>query len=138
MSRASNARRPSGRFPRRSRQEVDVLRVVKFCLLIICCLVPALAQDPPAISPPPTTEPPEAQAPGVIQGTVLSGATGQPLRRAQVVLKPADPKAGSTFQTTDESGGFSFPKVPIGRYSITVQRDGYLPLSAGHIGSYKM
>jgi len=113
-------------------------RQLKLCLLVFCCLVPALAQDPPAISPPPTTEPPEAQAPGAIQGTVLSGATGQPLRRAQVVLKPTDSKAGSSFQTTDESGSFSFPKVPTGRYTITVQRDGYLPLSAGHIGSYKM
>jgi hypothetical protein len=115
---------------------------MKLCLLVLCCLVSVLAQDPPsapaAISPPPTTEPPEAQAPGVIQGTVLSGATGQPLRRAQVVLKPTDSKAGSTFQTTDESGSFSFPKVATGRYTITVQRDGYLPLSAGHIGSYKM
>jgi Carboxypeptidase regulatory-like domain len=109
---------------------------------MLCCLVSVLGQDPPqtppAISPPPTTEPPEALAPGVIQGTVLSGATGQPLRRAQVVLKPADSKVSSSFQTTDESGGFSFPKVPTGRYTITVQRDGYLPLSAGHIGSYKM
>ncbi len=74
----------------------------------------------------------------MIQGTVLSGGTGQPLRRAQVVLKPTDPKASSTYQTTDESGGFSFPKVATGRYTITVQRDGYLPLSAGRIGSYKM
>ena len=117
-------------------------RVLKLCLLVLCCLAPVLGQDsppaPPAISPPPTTEPPEAQAPGVIQGTVLSGATAQPLRRAQVVLKPVDAKAGSTFQTTDESGSFSFPKVATGRYIITVQRDGYLPLSAGHIGSYKM
>jgi hypothetical protein len=55
-----------------------------------------------------------------------------------VVLKPTDSKASSSFQTTDESGGFSFPKVATGRYTITVQRDGYLPLSAGHIGSYKM
>jgi len=113
-------------------------RLLKFCLIILCCHISALAQDPPAISPPPTTEPPEAQAPGIIQGTVLSGASGQPLRRAQVVLKPADPKAGSSFQTTDESGGFSFLKVSTGRYTITVQRDGYLPTAAGHIGSYKM
>jgi hypothetical protein len=117
-------------------------RVLKFCLLILCCLAPVLGQDPPptppVISPPPTTEPPEAQAPGVIQGTVLSGGTGQPLRRAQVVLKPTDSKVGSTYQTTNDSGGFSFPKVATGRYTITVQRDGYLPLSSGHIGSYKM
>jgi hypothetical protein len=42
------------------------------------------------------------------------------------------------FQTTDESGSFAFPKVATGRYIITVQREGYLPLSAGHIGDYKM
>ena len=92
----------------------------------------------PAISPPPTTQPPEAEAPGVIQGTVLSGATGGPLRRAQVLLKPADSKGTPLYQTTDESGGFSFPKVAPGRYTITVQREGYLPLSAGRIGDYKM
>jgi len=70
---------------------------------------------------------------------VLSGATGQPLRRAQILLRPADSKAGAPiYQTTDESGGFSFPKVAPGRYVITVQRDGFLPLSAGRIGSYKM
>jgi len=111
-------------------------------ILILCGLLSVLGQDPPStppvISPPPTTEPPEAQDPGIIQGTVLSGATGQPLRRAQVVLRPADPKASSIFQTTDDSGGFTFPKVPVGRYTITVQRDGYLPLSAGRIGAYKM
>jgi hypothetical protein len=116
--------------------------MLKLCLLILCCLASALGQDPPptppVISPPPTTEPPEAQAPGVIQGTVLSGGTGQPLRRAQVVLKPTDSKISSTFQSTDESGGFSFPKVATGRYTITVQRDGYLPLASGRIGSYKM
>ena len=69
---------------------------------------------------------------------MVSGATGQALRRAQVLLKPADSKGTSLYQTTDESGGFSFPNVATGRYIITVQRDGYLPLSAGRIGDYKM
>jgi hypothetical protein len=55
-----------------------------------------------------------------------------------VLLKPADSKGSALFQTTDESGSFSFPKVAPGRYAITVQRDGYLPLSAGRIGDYKM
>jgi Carboxypeptidase regulatory-like domain len=119
-------------------------RALKFCLLIASCLASALCQNvpqdqtPPAISPPPTTQPPEAEAPGVIQGTVLSGATGQALRRAQVVLKPADSKGAGLYQTTDDSGSFAFPQVAPGRYSITVQRDGFLPLSAGRIGDYKM
>ena len=114
-------------------------RLLKFWLLAAACLIPATAQDqPPAISPPPVEATVEEQAPGVIQGTVLSGSTGQPLRRAQVVLRPADSKGTALYQTTDESGGFSFPKVSPGRYAITVQRDGYLPLSAGRIGDYKM
>jgi hypothetical protein len=100
--------------------------------------VSAPAISPPAISPPPVGAPVEEQAPGVIQGTVLSGASGQPLRRAQVLLRPADPKVAAVYQTSDESGGFSFPKVAPGRYTITVERDGYLPLSAGRIGDYKM
>jgi hypothetical protein len=114
-------------------------RVLKFCLFLVCCLAgDAQDQPTPAISPPPTTQPPEAEAPGTIQGTVLSGGSGQPLRRAQVVLRPADSKGTALYQTTDESGGFSFPKVAPGRYMITVQREGFLPLSAGRIGDYKM
>jgi hypothetical protein len=114
-------------------------RALKLCLLVPCCLISALCQDqPPPISPPPTAAPPEEAAPGVVQGTVFSGGTGQPLRRAQVLLRAADSKGSAAYQTTDESGGFLFPKVPPGRYIITVQRDGYLPLSAGRIGTYKM
>jgi len=41
-------------------------------------------------------------------------------------------------QNTVENGTFAFPKVPPGRYTITVQRDGYLPVSAGRVGAYKM
>ncbi len=121
--------------------------MLKICLLTVCCLACALPQSLPpsdvpsalpAISPPPTTQPPEAEAPGVIEGTVLSGATGGPLRRAQVLLKPADSKGTPLYQTTDDSGGFSFPKVAPGSYQITVQREGYLTLSAGRVGDYKM
>ncbi len=121
-------------------------RLLNLCLLgVCCCAVALLAQDePPVISPPPIALPPpieapvEAQAPGVIQGIVLSGATGQPLRRAQALLKPADSKGSALYQTTDETGAFSFSNVAPGRYTITAQRDGYLPLSAGRIGDNKM
>jgi hypothetical protein len=140
------ARAPIRRTARpRNRRQLRQTRVdhlphaPKFCLILLCGVTCALGQDqPPAVSPPPATQPPEAEAPGAIQGTVLSGANGQPLRRAQVLLKPADSKGAAIYQTTDDSGGFSFPKVPTGRYSITVQRDGYLPLSAGRVGDYKM
>lgn len=76
--------------------------------------------------------------PGSISGVVRSDLTGQPLRRAQVVLKPQDSGGSSFAQTTDGTGKFSFPKVVPGSYSVTVQRDGYLQQSAGRIGGYKM
>ncbi len=69
---------------------------------------------------------------------VRSDTTGQPLRRAQVVLRPADASGSSLAQTTDEMGKFSFPKVAPGSYAVTVQRDGYLRQIAGRIGGYKM
>jgi hypothetical protein len=113
-------------------------RALKVGLFALSCLATALAQEPPSPLPPPVQAPVEEQAPGTIQGTVLSGATGQALRRAQVVLRAADSKGTARYQTTDESGAFTFPNVAPGRYVITVQRDGYLPLSAGRIGDYKM
>ena len=104
---------------------------LKLCLLIPGMLWPLVAQ----IAPPPT--PADLQS-GSIAGLVRSDLTGQPLRRAQVLLKPAEAGSGALSQTTDETGKFSFPKVAPGSYSITVQRDGYLRQTAGHIGAYKM
>lgn len=130
------------------------LRALYACLLVLLGLNCAQAQDEPgAIAPPPasapvaapvaTPSPADNQEPGAIQGLVLSGTTGQPLRRAQVLLRPADSKGASLYQvplyqTSDENGAFAFPNVAPGRYVITVQREGYLPLSAGRIGDYKM
>lgn len=104
---------------------------LKLCLL--AAGVPSLshAQSVPA-TPAPQLEP------GSIAGVVRSDATGQPLRRAQVALKPQDSGGSSLVQTTDETGKFSFTNVVPGTYSITVQRDAYLLQSAGRIGGYKM
>jgi len=119
----------------------------KLCLILLL-LAPALAQDNSTDQPQTQPQvPPQAQLPvemplpnepGSIQGTVLSDATGQPLRRAQVLLRRADATSGGAYQTTNESGSFTFPNVTPGRYSMNVQREGFLPLSAGHIGAYKM
>ena len=75
--------------------------------------------------------------PASVGGVVLSDLTGQPLKRAQVVLKPAG--AGTALSvTTGINGDFSFPTVPPGRYSILTQRDGFLPSSSGRQGRYHM
>lgn len=118
---------------------MDLLpRGLKLYLLILGAVACVFAQavKPPA---PPAREEPRADAEqGSVAGSVLSAVSGQPLRRAQVLLRPMEAGNSALAQTTGEDGKFSFPKVAPGRYSINVQRDGYLPLSAGRIGLYKM
>jgi uncharacterized protein (DUF2141 family) len=87
------------------------------------------APDPP---------PDAAKQPGSISGTVRSDSNGYPLRRAQVLLSPAEAGGTSLAQTTDDNGKFSFPSVVPGTYSVSVQRDGYLKQTVGRIGAYKM
>jgi hypothetical protein len=91
---------------------------------------------------PPTAE---TEKPGVVRGTVVSAATKEPLRRADVTLFPttrgmaggggfpgmmAGP-AGSLKAATDNEGNFVFASVPPGTYSLSVQRTGYVALRYG-------
>jgi Carboxypeptidase regulatory-like domain len=104
---------------------------LKLCVFILCTAACSFGQNVPDAA--------EAEhKPGSIAGVVRSDTTGQPLRRAQVLLKPADAGGSSLAQSTDETGKFWFPKVIPGSYSVTVQRDGYLRQTAGRIGAYKM
>jgi len=102
---------------------------LKLCLVTLSSTLALCAQTSQTVTP---------EEPASIEGIVLSDATGQPLQRAQVALRPTEAGNGGLVQTTNETGVFSFPKVAPGRYSITVLRDGYLRQSAGRIGAYKM
>jgi hypothetical protein len=105
---------------------------LKLCLVILCTHQWTSAQtapDPPSDA---------AKQPGSISGTVRSDSNGYPLRRAQVLLSPAEAGGSSLAQTTDDLGKFSFPSIVPGTYSVSVQRDGYLKQTAGRIGAYKM
>src|SRR5579863_9962526 len=112
---------------------VDVLPAwrLKVWSVALCSAGVLFSQDQPAA-------PSEPQEPGSVEGVVLNSATGQPLRRAEVTLKPVDSSDNGRFQVTSEDGTLSFPKIALGRYSITVVRDGFLRLAAAHLGSYKM
>jgi hypothetical protein len=63
---------------------------------------------------------------GTVSGIVLNDATGKPLNRAQVILKPLDADGSSRLLSTIETGVFEFDMVRSGRYTFVVQRDGYL------------
>jgi carboxypeptidase family protein len=107
---------------------------LKLCLVILCAQHWMSAQTAPS----PAVQPDAEKQPGSIAGTVRSDSTGQPLRRAQVMLSPADAGGRSLVQTTDDHGKFSFPKVLPATYAVSVQCDGYLKQTAGRIGAYKM
>ena len=85
----------------------------------------------------PKQEPERPPKRASIEGIVLGEDTGRPLRRAQVALKPTEGGAGYS-QETDDKGNFSFPDVLPGTYSITAQRDGYLPAYAARVSGARL
>lgn len=68
-----------------------------------------------------------------VAGTVTGEATGEPLRRARVVLagQRSQNYSGPQLVITDGAGHFSIDHVRPGRYSLVVERDGYLPAQYG-------
>ena len=82
---------------------------LKLCLVTLSSTLALCAQTSQTVTP---------EEPASIEGIVLSDATGQPLQRAQVALRPAEAGNGGLVQITNETGVFSFPKVAPGRYSI--------------------
>jgi hypothetical protein len=73
----------------------------------------------------------EVKSSGVIRGRITSLDTGKPLRRAQVHLtdemSPLTPRTAST----SNDGRYEFRDIPPGRYTLRVQRSGYLALNYG-------
>jgi protocatechuate 3,4-dioxygenase beta subunit len=90
--------------------------------------------------PPP---PPAAPVPGVgpardaaktgtaaLAGRVVSLESGRPLRRAVVRASSPEVREGRSV-STDAEGRWEFKDLPAGRFQISVQKGGYVPLSYG-------
>jgi len=72
---------------------------------------------------------PPQTASGSVEGTVVRTGSTDPIERVQITLSaPGLPTPLNAL--TDRDGRFSFPTVAPGRYSVRVQRDGYLVPSA--------
>ena len=63
---------------------------------------------------------------GAIAGVVVVAGSGQPARRTRVTL--SSPQEGFSGRTamSDDSGAFSFPGLPGGRYNLGASKPGYI------------
>jgi hypothetical protein len=98
--------------------------------------VPGPAAQRPQTSATPPRDPngnPNTQQPtgtGVIRGRVTAADSGVPVRRAQVRINSAEGRVAQGTNT-DGNGLYEFPKLPAGRYTISVTRSGYVTLQFG-------
>ena len=80
---------------------------------------------------------PEA-ATGRIEGQVVADVNGVGLRRARVILRPLETGKPALGVETDDRGRFEIRDIPVGNYTLTAQRDGYLASSTFRRGSLRM
>jgi hypothetical protein len=98
---------------------------------VFACLVAATAQNQNSSSP-------GGVPGGSVEGTVVNDRSGLPLRRAQVILRPAKAGGNSMAVETDDKGGFSIRDVEPGQYSLIASRDGYVTSSTGLMGALRL
>lgn len=71
-----------------------------------------------------------------IEGRVTAMGSGEPLRKASVMLTPVERQPGWTPYTagTGEDGSFAMKDIEPGRYRLSVMRNGYVRLEYGARG----
>lgn len=67
----------------------------------------------------------------VVEGTVARLDTGEPLKKAAVVLRSNDNIERSAFAITNDQGHFEFTNMEPGSYRLDVSHNGYLNLGYG-------
>ncbi|HLK67291.1 MAG TPA: carboxypeptidase-like regulatory domain-containing protein [Bryobacteraceae bacterium] len=65
-----------------------------------------------------------------VQGSVVSALTGQPVRKARVILAPVK-KGEPLTAVTDAQGKYTLPNVPPGIWRMGATRDGFLSQAYG-------
>jgi Carboxypeptidase regulatory-like domain len=91
--------------------------------------------------PPQPTQPEDLCS---VEGRVVNAITGEPIRRASVLLMRSDPVPGETgpptsFSTqSDSSGQFAMKDIEPGKYRLTVNRNGYVAFTYGARGPMQL
>lgn len=81
--------------------------------------------------PPRDARSPAQTGTGVIRGRVLAADTGRPLRRARINVTAPELGPQPVNTSTGADGRYEIKELPAGRYTVNVNRSGYLRLSYG-------
>ena len=108
-------------------------RIVAFITTTAVCLLAPARQLPAEEAPTAQNRHDQTNQLCTVAGTVVSLATGEPLRKARVVISSEDQQGKSSpqYTMTDGAGQFSITHIQPGRHSLLVYRDGYLPAQYG-------
>src|SRR3954470_6492529 len=89
----------------------------------------------------PTESKPEDQ--GTVEGRVLNATTGDPVNKANLILRRAEGSAGmgpfptSYSTTTDAEGKFAMKDIDPGKYRLSVNRTGFVNAEYGARGAMR-
>jgi hypothetical protein len=100
-------------------------------LSILCLLLISSFAFPGRCVQSPTTSPAPSKETATVAGNVLRLDTGEPLKKARVILMGNVPKGLYVFYLTDEQGHFLFENVPPGSYHLDISRSGYIEAKYG-------
>jgi hypothetical protein len=108
-------------------------RVSHPALLVIALLVgaPSIVAQAPQLPPRDTGPAAPRTGTAAIRGRVVDAQTSRPLRRARINLTAPELGREGIPASTDDDGRYELTNLPAGRFTLAVERSGYLPLRYG-------
>lgn len=103
---------------------------IRALFVLLLAAVAVLAQPPQPASNPAASADEQAKQICKLEGKVLNAATGEPVRRANLTLRPE--RGGTNLKaSSDNEGKFSIEKIEAGRYTLAAERQGFVTQNYG-------
>jgi protocatechuate 3,4-dioxygenase beta subunit len=101
---------------------------MKSALLVLAILLPVVSTAAQPVAEP-------APEKCTVEGQVVAAATGQPLKKARLLLDKMEARTQPFLAVTDAAGRFKFSEIEPGRYLLSVWRNGYVNQQFGQRSS---
>jgi hypothetical protein len=101
--------------------------------LVVLAVAATAGAQPPSRD---VAKPASPSGSAVVRGRVVAMSSGEPLRRATVVIESAGAKLARTVQT-DLDGRFEFQHLAAGKLKLSASKTGFIPLDYGQRRSFQ-